>query len=611
MKILTDKYLSVCIIFAVLTGSVVSAHAQFSGSVTLGGYHASNVEGRDSATPDNAFTPAFNVLYNWDISEPASLKFEASLSPTLYQEVSSRSYLKSFLGATGSFYLSDIEERSKPVAAQVPAPPKSKVTSEQSKPKPAPAKTFQNVGKLVPEQLEALSELMDSFDIEGKGLSKSVIAAASDLKDSVSETLLALSDIVSSQVFTESISQVITSEVKALEKVFSQVQLSKPHKKEIGDRFDGILDLLTASNAPADLTIMPSPSTYSNEPPPSKSELLQKVLDDIQIGNLVASEKAPVITLVNSQTEFDEFTSSDIALHEDILPLTGKTLATFLSVPITLEFQNNKEAYSIYSHRTFGFKPRVDFYFGQSASLGLTYTVTNTTFPNDTDHFNDGTENMLRADTRIELFSQCVLTAEAGMSFRNYDHPLEYQIQLTPKRAIVYTTDANYSHYFLGTALIIFPLERLSLGVATHITRSSNLRPYLSDLSRARSIIGGNINLDEYSYDLTKESVFLQSRIFWGIDLALDFSYENRQYANVQIPKKLQQVLQQSSVDRVDNGPQIGIDLSKEFTFDSHLLSVFDTFTPALDIQRVEFTSNIAQFSYQDVTAYLSFELGF
>src|SRR5437588_45712 len=98
--------------------------AQFSGSVSLAGFHTSNAEAsktssikpdgtinvKDTSTPDNVINPAIDLLYNWNISDPAQIKFELNFSPNEYLEVASRSFTKTFLGITGNFYLSDIEE---------------------------------------------------------------------------------------------------------------------------------------------------------------------------------------------------------------------------------------------------------------------------------------------------------------------------------------------------------------------------------------------------------------------------------------------------------------------------------------------------------------------
>ena len=93
------------------------ATAQFSGSVSLNGYKATNVEGRDSATPDNVINPSINLIYNWIVTDPTAIRLEAQVTPTFFQDSKSRSYTKSFFSATGNFYLTNIQEN---VSAPIP-----------------------------------------------------------------------------------------------------------------------------------------------------------------------------------------------------------------------------------------------------------------------------------------------------------------------------------------------------------------------------------------------------------------------------------------------------------------------------------------------------------
>lgn len=609
--------------------NAANAYAQFTGSIALGGYHSTNIEGRDSATPDNVPNPSIDLQYNWSISKPAAIKFEAMLTPNFFEEVKARSYVKSFLGITGNFYLSSIDEDRKftPVILKpaIESIPQEKNISKYASDHPVvdttkPAIIITPAAKDVPQtaslRLSEISELLDSFEIDKSGLSTDSITTSSDLKDSVSESVLALSEILSSQIFTESLADVVTAELGNQKKTFDQVPMKEFFKNEVALKLEDVLTLLKGTRAQSDILPMPkatieSQTPISPVPPTPKDELIAEALAHLVAENIVSEKKAPIITLVNSQTRFNELGSSDILIKDDILPFTTKTVATFLSVPVSLETQNNKDAYKIYSYSIFEFKPRLDLYFGENVGIGITYDLSRTVFPNDTSHVNDGTEHLVRLDSRIALSSAVAMVAEAGISARGYDHPIQYLIQITPKRTAAISTASRYSHYFLGGALALFPFEKLSIGLAVHITRSSSLRPYLSDLIGARSKISGNANIDEYSYDLTRETVFSLWRIFADIDFALDLSYESRQYANIQIPKRLLSIVQQSSIDRVDHGPQFAIGLSREFLFDSRLISIFTSFTPAINIQSTSFTSTLSQFSYKDVTTSLSFEFGF
>ena len=99
-------------------------------------------------------------------------------------------------------------------------------------------------------------------------------------------------------------------------------------------------------------------------------------------------------------------------------------------------------------------------------------------------------------------------------------------------------------------------------------------------------------------------------KIFWDINLAVDFAYESRHYANLQI-KRANPKRPAINVQRDDSGILWGVDLSKQFFIDSRLISLFDSFTPSFDMQSTNFTSSISQFGYKDFTTSLTFEFGF
>jgi hypothetical protein len=624
-------------LYAFILLNVSSVFGQFSGSATISGYKSTNVEGRDSATPDNVFNPSIDLLYNWEIVNPAALKFEATVTPNLFQVVKSRSFLKTLFSATGSIYLSDVNEDKKvaahetppspkPLPASTPAPPQK---TDTSKPVVILRAASADVAQTASVQLAMLSELLDSFEISKKGLSDDSSDTASDLKDSVSEAVLALSDILASQIFTESIGDVVTSELLNQKKIFSQVPMEASPKTQIDKLFDTILELLKRGKPQSDVLPTPIPKVTveaispisTASPPPKQNELLTEALTHLQSESeepvSQSGKNAPLITLINSQTEFKDFSSQDLLLKEDLVPITKKTLATLLTLPVSLETQSNQGTYISYSYSEFEFQPRLDLYFGKNIGFGLTYDLTKIQFPFDTIHLNDGTENKFRIDTRIEGAPGFIITAEGGLSTKNYDDPLKYFVPVKGKPDKLVTTASDYSHYFIGGGIMLFPAERFTLSIAATTTRSSSLRPYLIDSTlkalTGRSRIGGTQNDDEYSYDLTRETIISVWNIYWDMKLSFDLSYENRSYANQQIARsgKVNQKLAPVTVKRNDAGPQFGFDLSREFLFDSRLISLFNSFTPVFDIQSSNYTSTVKLFSYKDVTTTLSVEFGF
>ena len=626
------------LICAFISMNASDMRAQFNGSFTVSVYRSTNVEGRDSATPDNVFNPSIDLLYNWDISNPTSIRFEATVTPNLYQVVPARSYLKSFLSATGSFYLSNIEDNPNTVFATVPPVISSHPETRTNVPhepdtaqvaiiiKPAPL----DIPRSCSVKLVTVSELLDSFEIDKKGLSDDSLDNASDLKDSVSESVLALSEILSGQVFTESIADVVLSEILNQKKIFAQAPMENARKEEINKDFDDITALLKEGKPQSDILPIPkhavtleTPTSASNGSSTlSTQNLIAQALAHVQAEDKEADipneSNSPFFSLINSQTEFKDISSQDILLREDLAPFSKKTLATLLSIPISLETQSNQGVYKSYGYSQLEFKPRLDLYFGKNVGLGTTYDLSVLQFPYDSIHINDGIENKFRLDSRIEATAGFVVTIEGGISTKNYDHPLKYYVPIKGKPDKLETTSVNYSHYFLGAGLVFFPLNGLTFTVAGTTTRSSTLRPYLIDSTlrglTGRSRIGGTQNDDEYSYNLSRGSIFMLWQIFWDLKFSLDLSYEYRNYTNQQLARVATKINSRPTpitVKRDDYGPQFGFDLSKEFLFDSRLISIFYSFTPVVDIQSSNYTSSVKLFSYRDVTTTLSFEFGF
>jgi len=621
--------------FIILSGA--NLYAQFSGSVILSGFKSTNVDGRDSATPDNIFNPSLDLLYNWDVSTPISLRFEATVTPNLYQNVVARSFVKNYLSATGNIYLSDIRGGTQNLSFN-PSPPlphpiqttaNSLTQTDTTKPdiviKPIP----EDRSHIASTKLAALSELLDSFEIDKKGIKDDSIDVASDLKDSVSESVLVLSEVLRSQVYTESIAEVVTKEILHQKNIFASIPMPNTQKKEVNESFDDICQYLRDRKPQSDILPLPKPDVAIEPATPieiksstdTTKDLLAQALEHLKsesddIGKL-QGENAPTLTLVNSQTELKDFSTSDVLLKEDLIPLTSKTLATLLSIPVSLETQNNKGVYIGYSYREFIFAPRIDLYFGKFYSLGTTYQYTNTIFPNDTTLLNDGKINQLRLDSRIELTPSILLIPQIGIGFKSYGKAIVYStlspVKGRPNRpdTITVITPTDYRQVSFGATLVGFPTNDICLGFTEALSRSPNLRPYLFDsLLTQKSRIGGTVTDDEYSYDLTRESIFFLWNIILDLKFAFDLSYENRHYANVEIKRRAAR-LPTTNIQRDDKGPVIGLNLSKEFLFDSRLISVFSSLTPTINFQYTNFTSTVAQFKYKDMTTTLSFEFDF
>ncbi len=615
-----------------------SACAQFLGSFTIGGYRSTNVEGQDSATPDIVFNPSIELQYNWDVSDPTALSFDAMLTPNLYQDVGSRSYVKTFFSIAGSFYLSDIgnadrrTSKSAIVSLDQALPTKIKTTAglidttvEAVILRPA----IQKVSANASEMLVTVSELLDSFEIDRRSLSEDSIEISTDLKDSISETILALSDILTTQIFSESISNVVTTEVFNQKQLVQRLPLKSAEKAQLDERLDHVLDFFKDRIPQSDILPMPKANSPTELGTRDSVEYLQAQRDEILLHALAhlqsesggegisSAEKAPIITLINSQTELKDFNSLDIETADNIDPLTKKTLATLLSAPLSIEAQSNKGAYADYSFWKVDFHPRFDLYWGKSFALGTSLDLTRTKFLYDSTRLNNGIENKLRLDGRIDVTPWMVFVPELGIGFKSFDRSIQYSTLVSVKGrplrpdTVIVNTPTDYRHILFGGSVIFFPTGGFSFGIAGAFIRSATLRPYLFDsLLTQKSTIGGTVSDDEYAFDLTRESFFLLWDAFWGARLSFDIAYENRHYANVEIGRSLSR-LPITTIQRDDQGPVVGLDISRVFLFDSRLIGILNSFTPSINFQYTNYTSSVSQFNYEDLTTAISLTFEF
>ena len=218
------------------------------------------------------------------------------------------------------------------------------------------------------------------------------------------------------------------NELVTQKKLFLQVPMEAGHKAEVVRDLDVIITSLKASAPQSDILPVPKPVISSDTPmpvtqsnaSPDTKKLVEQALVHMQT---VKKENASVITLINSQTIFGSLSSTDISVKEDLYLETKSTYATLLTVPVSLELQNNSDSFKFYSYTQFNINPRLDIYFGKNVGLGITYNFSRIVFPHDTSHVNDGTEHIIRLDSRIGLSSFFALALEAGKSIHGYDHP--------------------------------------------------------------------------------------------------------------------------------------------------------------------------------------------
>jgi hypothetical protein len=452
---------------------------------------------------------------------------------------------------------------------------------------------------------------LDALDIDTVGISdEDSVDAASDLKDSLSESVLAVSEVLSSQTYSESIQQVLTEELTADLKLLHQIPLVKNIRDSIARVISSVKALLNDASAKNDILAMPaSPLDTSKKQLSPAITAVVKSEDEAQN----STENAPDITLINPLTDVTQFSSTDVIIREDVSQRTTLTLATLLSVPIQYEQQTNQPKFESFTYHQISVMPRLSIYPSSSAGLGLTYGYTDNTYPDDTIFTYH--ENRFRFDGRFGIASAVVLGAQLGIGFRDYVHPLITRYDTIgggtkkkPNLKPVYARE-NFSQSQLGITSTFLVSDRVDIGLGYALTSSPNLRSYLLDLAVARSPVGGKASDDEYSYDLHRFFLYANSRIFAEINLGLDLAFEQRQYAAAVSRKN--PLAPQTIKTRTDNGTIFAFDLSRDFYLMNRLVSLFDLITPELNLEYSNYTSTVKQFTYNNFSSTLSVTFAF
>ena len=607
------QYFSKPIFTAICTALLLCAvaeksQAQFSGSLLLSGNSSNNVAGTDNSAPDKAFAPSLDLAYRFELSKLSSINLEASYSPYWYTESTDRSFTKFDFSVTGNFYLSEDIEKKQPAKAPVSTSPTIKKDTLKSTPPPPVIKAATTVDNIamVASSLSLMSERLDSIDIDTTIIhDEDSIDDASDLKDSLSESVLALSAILASQNYSESIQSVIVDELSA-----DQLLLTKiPLPKIIKDRFQAVLisakKSLQTQTANSDLIPIPVSPLETKPLPATTIEKLK--MDGLDLRSIISvKEDAPIITLINGTTNISDFSAGDATITEDLLPKTSLTLATLLSIPVTFESQKNQPKYDVFSYTQFTATPRLSFYPNSMIGFGAQYGFTNYNYPNDS-LFVYG-EHRLRLDGKFAIGSFMVIGAQFGASFRDYRHPFGDTTFGVRGNVLKLTTGTeNFSQTQFGLTSTLFIASRLNIGAGIAITKSSQLRSYLLDALVGRSLVGGKASDDDYSYHLTKYFFYIASRPLWDIDISADLAFENHEYGKGINAKRVANAIQA----RTDNGTSIIIDLSRSIFFDERLISIFETMTPEINFQYSSIKSTIKQYTYHYLTTSLSVSLGF
>lgn len=593
-----------------LTLASVTAHAQFSGSVGLELESASNVERLDTTSPDVIAMPSITLSYQFNPSAVTAIPVTGAWLPGYYTQNTALTYSALSLAATPSFYLTNTASiaREAEGSAVSAATPKDTVRANQSKPAKMVQRSTQPKSTLTNDQLTdlAVSDLydlsvgLDSTELNSKSLSKAQVASLEGLRDSISEAAVTVADLLDSMGYSEPVVLVLEPELVSLLDPMDRLKgKTQPSLAPLLEHLTNAIAELSATKSQADQTAVGDQSEESDQ---TENPVISSY-------SLAVGPVEPAITLVSPGVRVRDFTSSDLAVAEDLADSSAKTLATLLQVPLSYYKHTGKidSAYSPQGNpndsRVVGVGASIDLYASAKTAYRFSYAFTKSTYPFDDVYSN--TENRIQLGARFGLGESTVMFGTAGLGFRNYTNT---PVNILPsKKKAQFAGD--FSQFSLGLGLASTASERFTIGGAAAIARNLNLRAYITNPGSRKLRQAAQIADDEYTYDMIRGALFAATRLPGEIDAGFDLSYEHRLYGTVAARQAQQQYIE--GAGRTDNGLDAGLSLTKLILFDDRALGVFDGLSLSAGATYTDVSSTDELYTYSNVDLVAGFSLSF
>ena len=179
-------------------------------------------------------------------------------------------------------------------------------------------------------------------------------------------------------------------------------------------------------------------------------------------------------------------------------------------------------------------------------------------------------------------------------------------IKVMPVLKIVnQTAGSNFDQFSYGIGVSDFIGEKWVLGGLVAFNDNPNLRAYITSAdivtgAKVKAVrAAAQIADDEYTYNLGRYTFFSNARIFAGLDLGLDLSYEHRRYGEAAGPKGA--VLDSG---RTENGEFLNASFSKLIPFEDRLIGIFNGLLLEAKLEWANMVSTEPIYSYQltDIT---------
>lgn len=645
-------FLSSVLIALLFLASAEKSYAQFNGSLQMGYVSSSNVEKQDTTGADHALLPAFSLSYGLPVSPLAQLDFSAAVLPYLYKKAS-HAFTQSSFSLEGKYYLSNIaairaERMATDLAttsstnAAVSSAASTLATTATSNPASTVSTTTTTAVTGTPtgstpspfEQTQAalaissndsllqnaisylyvLGSSLDSIDYSAvKSLNKVQRISMESHRDSLSDLLFSLGDILDSLDFSQSVKSVAVDELTELRPLLTTVNTPLGNPSYRKEWLESAIHYLELTKPEEDFLILAASASSTDQEMIKTVSQTSTTLGSVGLAAIAAQRAAeqevtaPLFTLVSSSARQHYLSAQDFSIAEDAPLQTAKTFASMIDIPAVYQIHSPKQDSTVL-YRILEVGPSFEFYLGNSGSLRLSYDFVNTQFPNDSVYSNN--ENRLRLGGRTSLTSSTTMFGEVGYGTKHYLNPLQIVVGGGPLHKLqTQQTASDFSQFTVGLGIAQFIGDRVTVGVSGGLSSSPNLRAYITTFN-GRNPLASQISDDEYTFDYKRLLLFTVTRIFWDIDLALDYAHENRQYGSV-LQKPRPGVEAKLGGDRIENGNYYSLDLSKFYVFDDRLISVFNSLLLEASISNAHVSSSLSQYSYKDFSVSLSAALGF
>ena len=416
--------------------------------------------------------PAFQLNYDVHPSGVTTISLTGSYTPSFYNLNPGLSFQETSIGATGLFYLSNqdaisaeamengYESESKSGHSShfqrmensymkqygsfeqpnmIPAPPASPPVHTLS----TPQSKSDSLVEVAVSALSTLSGELDSTEISPKGISKARVSELEDLRDSISDVISTIADLLDSAGYSESISEVIVNELQGIRAPLDAVVLqAKPASSAMQSHTDpALLDVAINSlqQAKPETDFLSTPPTPSA--PPGASIETKQLMHSLTVikttipGTSAVTASAPNVTLLTSSTRMRTFGYNDATIHEDVEDSGATTMAAALMVPFaytnhagvhyspadSLLFGGNYDG-NPNDNKMLTFGGAVEALTSTAFSLRGAYDYTREDFPFDSVYSN--TENRITLTPRLALGKSTVLFGEGAVGFKKYIEPL-------------------------------------------------------------------------------------------------------------------------------------------------------------------------------------------